>query len=141
MSVYADSSFFVSLYMDDAHSIEAQRRMATHPHIWLLPLNRVEWVHAIAQHVFRREISPREAAQFYSAFEADRKLGLYLELEMPESAFDTAIELGQTYVPRLGTRTLDTLHVASALELGAQRFWTFDERQAKLARAVGLKVS
>jgi len=37
--------------------------------------------------------------------------------------------------------TLDTLHVASALELGAERFWTFDERQAKLARAVGLKVS
>jgi predicted nucleic acid-binding protein len=35
--------------------------------------------------------------------------------------------------------TLDTLHVASALELGAERFWTFDERQAKLARAVGLK--
>ena len=35
--------------------------------------------------------------------------------------------------------TLDTLHVACALELGAERFWTFDARQAKLARAVGLK--
>jgi predicted nucleic acid-binding protein len=141
LSVYADSSFFVSLYMDDAHSIEAQRRMATHPHIWLLPLNRVEWVHAIAQHVFRREISPSEAAQFYSAFEADRKLGLYLEREMAESAFETAIELGQTYVPRLGTRTLDTLHVACALELGAKEFWTFDQRQERLAKAAGLAIS
>ena len=36
--------------------------------------------------------------------------------------------------------TLDTLHVASALQLGAERFFTFDERQANLARAVGLKV-
>ena len=96
---------------------------------------------AIAQHVFRREISPGEAAQFYSAFEADRKLGLYLEREMPESAFDTAIELGQTYVPRLGIRTLDTLHVASALALGAREFWTFDERQQRLAKAVGLVIS
>jgi predicted nucleic acid-binding protein len=141
LSVYADSSFFVSLYMDDAHSLEAQRRMATHPQIWLLPLNRVEWVHSIAQHVFRREISLSEAAQFYSAFEADRRLGLYLEREMAESAFETAIELGQKYVPRLGTRTLDTLHIASALALAADAFWTFDDRQAKLARAVGLKTS
>jgi predicted nucleic acid-binding protein len=27
--------------------------------------------------------------------------------------------------------------VACALELKAQRFWTFDERQARLAKAVG----
>jgi len=34
---------------------------------------------------------------------------------------------------------LDSLHVACALELKADRFWTFDERQAKLAKAEGLK--
>jgi predicted nucleic acid-binding protein len=44
-------------------------------------------------------------------------------------------------VAKVGTRTLDTLHVASALELRATEFWTFDDRQAKLAKAVGLKVS
>lgn len=140
MNVYADSSFFVSLYMDDVHSAEAQHRMASHPYIWLLPLHRAEWVNAIAQHVFRHEISLREAAQFYSAFESDRKLRLYSERQVPELAFERAIELSRTYVHRLGTRTLDTLHVASALELMAERFWTFDQRQAKLARAVGLKV-
>jgi hypothetical protein len=31
--------------------------------------------------------------------------------------------------------------VASALELKAQNFWTFDDRQAKLAKAAGLKLS
>lgn len=31
-----------------------------------------------------------------------------------------------------------SLHVASALELGAERFWTFDERQERLAQAAGL---
>jgi len=49
--------------------------------------------------------------------------------------------LGRRYGPQLGTRTVDTLHVACALELKAERFWTFDERQAKLARARGLKIS
>jgi predicted nucleic acid-binding protein len=34
-------------------------------------------------------------------------------------------------------RTLDTLQVAGALELKAERFWTFDGRQAKLAKAQG----
>jgi len=38
----------------------------------------------------------------------------------------------------LGVRTLDSLHVACALEKKAKRFWTFDERHAKLAEAVGL---
>jgi len=41
--------------------------------------------------------------------------------------------------PRLGIRALDSLHVESALELGAQRFWTFDDWQARLAKAAGLK--
>jgi predicted nucleic acid-binding protein len=35
-------------------------------------------------------------------------------------------------------RTLDSLHVACALELKAERFWTFDDRQVRLAEAVGL---
>jgi predicted nucleic acid-binding protein len=30
------------------------------------------------------------------------------------------------------------LHVACALEMNVQKFWTFDDRQAKLAEAVGL---
>ncbi len=45
------------------------------------------------------------------------------------------------YGPKLGVRTLDSLHVACALELKAERFWTFDERQAKLARVEGLKTT
>ena len=40
--------------------------------------------------------------------------------------------------PRLGTRTLDVLHVVSALALQADTFYTFDTRQAKLAAAEGL---
>jgi len=38
-------------------------------------------------------------------------------------------------------RTLDSLHVACAIELKAERLWTFDERLAKLAKAQGLKTN
>ena len=139
MSVYPDASFFVSLYLDDAHSDVALRRIKTAPPLWMTPLHRAEWTHAIAQHVFRGVFSQREALRFYSALEEDRQLGLWLEVDIPASAFETATGLAKKYVPRLGCRTLDTLHVASALELGAREFWSFDERQIKLARAVGLK--
>jgi hypothetical protein len=40
----------------------------------------------------------------------------------------------------LGTRTLDVLHVASALVLGATYFYKFDRNQGKLAAAEGLRV-
>jgi predicted nucleic acid-binding protein len=40
----------------------------------------------------------------------------------------------------MGCRALDALHVASALTLGADDFYTFDCDQAKLAQAVALRV-
>ena len=60
---------------------------------------------------------------------------------MPENAFELCADLAHRYGPKLGTSTLDSLHVACALELKAERFWTFDERQAKLAKAAGLKAA
>jgi len=60
---------------------------------------------------------------------------------MPEAVFELVVDLARRHVARLGCRTLDTLHVACALELGAQQFLTFDQRQEKLAKAVGLSVA
>jgi predicted nucleic acid-binding protein len=47
--------------------------------------------------------------------------------------------LSREHTITLGTRALDVLHVASALELGVRSFVTYDTRQAALAKAVGLK--
>ena len=115
--------------------------MAEHPRIWLTPLHRAEWAHAVSQHVFQRKMSALEFQQVYRAFQHDRRAGLWLEISMPEMAFETCTELARRHVARIGTRTLESLHVASAVELKADSFWTFDHRQAKLAEAVGLKVS
>jgi predicted nucleic acid-binding protein len=64
---------------------------------------------------------------------------VWVGVDHPELAFEVCAQLARRHVARLGERTLDTLHVASALELKAKQFWAFDERQAKLARAEGLK--
>ena len=141
MSTYSDTSFFVSLYIPDAHSPEAERRMATSPAVWLTPFHVAEWTHAVEQQVFRRAASRTEADQAQARFQQHRESGLWIEVTLPESAFDGCAQLARRYAAKLGLWTLDTLHVALALGLKAERFWTFDERQKKLARAVGLKIA
>ncbi len=66
--------------------------------------------------------------------------GRWRPIAVPDHAFDLCADLARRYGSKLGVRTLDSLHVACALELKAERFWTFDERQGKLAKAEGLKI-
>ena len=50
-----------------------------------------------------------------------------------------ADELGEKHTAALGVRSLDLLHVAAAVTLGAKKFLTCDARQLALARAAGLR--
>ncbi len=138
MNVYADSSFLVSLYTIESHSAEARRRMASGPSVLLTPLNRVESAHAFSFQIYRSRIVETEANNLWQQFEQDCREGVWTRVGLPERAWQTSIALAHKYGPALGVRTLDSLHVACALELRADRFWTFDERQARLAEAVGL---
>jgi predicted nucleic acid-binding protein len=141
LSVYADSSFIVSLYLTDIHSAEARRRMQGAPPLILTPFHRAEWAHALAQHQFRGSLTSGDAGAINAQFTSDAAAGVYHENVVPEKAFDLCADLARRHGPRLALRTLDSLHVACALELKAERFWTFDERQGKLAKAQGLKTS
>jgi predicted nucleic acid-binding protein len=138
LSNYADSSFFVSFYLQDDHAVQVNRWMSARPSVFLTSFQHVELAHAVYQHVFRGWISQAEATVVMNLFEKDRANGLWHEVEMPPRLYARAIELASRHVAFLGTRTLDTLHVAAALELQASAFWTFDQRQAALAQAAGL---
>jgi predicted nucleic acid-binding protein len=111
------------------------------PHLLFTPLHRAEWAHALGQHQFRGTVSVESAQQAYAKFVSDESAGLWRAVPMPENAFELCADLAHRYASKLGIRTLDTLHVACAMELKAERFWTFDERQAKLAKAQGMKAA
>jgi predicted nucleic acid-binding protein len=140
MNVYADSSFFVPLYLHDARTPEVLRRIGKGPKIWLTDFHELEFSHAIEQKIHRGEINRTTAERIYQHLDGDRKTGLWLRAPFSPEVFHKGTQLAHRWVSVLGGRTLDTLHVAWALDLGAREFWTFDERQAKLAKAVGLKV-
>lgn len=49
-----------------------------------------------------------------------------------------AERLALNHTPRLGSRAMDIMHVASALQLEVAEFLSFDENQRRLALAEGL---
>lgn len=138
MTVAVDSSFIASLYLRDSNLAEAARRMSRFPLTWLTILNRCELAHAIQQYVFRAAVTAVEARLAWENFEKDCVAGIWIPIDLPEDTWKRSISLARQFGPTLGVRTLDSLHVAAALELNAQKFWTFDERQAKLAEGAGL---
>jgi predicted nucleic acid-binding protein len=115
--------------------------MSSSPLVWFTPLHLAECAHAFAQHVFLGKLSPSAAEEFGLLLEKDRASGFWLGTEMPEDAFEVCANLARRHGQRLGMRTLDSLHVACALQLKAEQFWSFDDRQTKLAKAAGLEIS
>jgi predicted nucleic acid-binding protein len=140
LTIYADTSFFVSLYVKDIHSITADEMLRGSERPPITPLHIAEWTHAIAQQVFRRQMTMVEAGRLHRDFDDDCAAQIWQTLLVPETALEVCADLGRRFGPKLGVRTLDSLHVACALELKTKRFWTFDERQRKLAKAAGLDI-
>lgn len=140
MTIYADTSFFVSLYVKDTHSTTADQMLRGGERPPITPLHAAEWTHAIAQHVFRRQMTVAEADRLHREFDDDCAARIWQTISVPETAIEICADLGRRLGPKLGVRTLDSLHVACAIELNTKRFWTFDDRQKKLAKAAGLDI-
>ena len=142
MSAYADTSFVVSLYVPDANSAEAASRMRRMPlPLILTPLVELELANALQLRLFRRELPASKIRAAYAAFRDDVAGDVLAIKPMPDEVYANARRLSQKWTRTFGTRTLDIIHVASALALGAETFHTFDERQRRLAKAVRLAAS
>lgn len=142
MIAYVDTSFLVSLYVLDANSGTASIQMKNaHLPVLLTSFGELELVNAIRLRQFRHEITASNAAAASTLFAKDVEGGIFQIAALSPSTFDVGKRLARAHTPQFGTRTLDVLHVASALALKAHTFLTFDRNQARLARAVRLSVS
>jgi predicted nucleic acid-binding protein len=140
--VYVDPSGLARLYIHQAGSREMsvwRRRISgtlavTHH-------GRTEIINAISRAVFLRHLTEDAAGEAVRDLASDFAEGRLQQAEILwRAALNRAAELSQSHTPKLGTRSLDVLHVACALELESRYFLTFDQRQQNLASAVGLKI-
>lgn len=142
MSVYADTSFLVSLYTPDANSaLAAERMRQSSIPVYLSRLGEMELTNALQLRLFRREIRSPQARASSAAFRADVREGVLWIRPLPDTVWMHAVRLALKWTAKLGTRTLDIIHVAAALALDADTFQTFNDRQRTLAKAAGLLVS
>lgn len=142
MVVCADTSFLFSLYGNDAHSAGA-RRIAGDIRVPLAvgPLHRLELRNAFRLAVFRKEITLAQCRAVLANIEADFASGVLAEVTPAwTEILDRAESLSSVHGDSLGTRAMDTIHVAMAITIGARDFYTYDARQASLAKKAGLKV-
>ncbi|HYT59470.1 MAG TPA: hypothetical protein VEL06_04830 [Haliangiales bacterium] len=113
-------------------------------------MHALEVQNAILQRAFhkRRSISSRERQLVARERDAAlarlnhlvaRRALLDVTLDM-DAAITRATNLSAVHTERLGARAIDLLHVAGALTLESEFFLTTDGRQARLAKAEGLKV-
>ncbi|MGA3190193.1 MAG: type II toxin-antitoxin system VapC family toxin [Bryobacteraceae bacterium] len=141
MNAYADTSFLISLYTPDTNSEKASALFLKREEelVWITPFGEVEFVNVIELRVFRKEVTPMQAEKSLRDFQKDLNSKSFLvNRPLPVDSFERAILLSRRHTRQMGTRGMDVIHVAIALELRAEFFYTFDRGQTKLAKRAGL---
>lgn len=154
MRPYADSNFFTRLYLPIARSpiaetlLEAARR-ASGPPLPITWLHRLEIVNALQLHLFTSRmrgqvhITPEQAALAQASFRHDlARPNFFRATRLDEETLATKFEeVSLRHTARHGFRVYDVIHVASALLLGCDTFWSFDLKASRLAEMEGLTLA
>jgi predicted nucleic acid-binding protein len=146
---FADTSVLCALYRDQGNSAAADtlvRRVKGPIHISALVLFEFRQATRLLIHRFSSDrtegLSQRQAQAILDALQSNLSTGGIVIAPVPDWAriYSTADRLSALYTAAEGFRTVDLLHVATALEIRAANFLTFDLEQSKLAKSAGLTV-
>ena len=141
MNAFPDTSFLFSLYMPQAHTGQAAALFAAMKEpLHLTSLTRFELVNAIHLASFRKTIKAKQAQAALAAVAEDLATGATVVVRCDWASMHArALQIALELTGKGGYRGFDILHVATALELGAKEFLSFDGKQCELAKAVGLR--
>ena len=141
-SIYVDPSALLKLYLKEPESraMTAWRAKVGDPLV-VTHHGRVELTNGIGLAMYRGIIAAETHDAALAALDDDFAQGRYKQADLLwRATLKRADELSRQHTASLGCRSLDVLHVASAIELELTHFVTFDVRQKQLARAAGLKL-
>lgn len=142
MPVYVDTGLFLKLYLNEPDSPKALALVAKFSSpICLTPFLRAELVNTLRCKEGRGEVTGADVAKALTDLRADLRAGFVVRFGPDwDRVFAGTIRLSQVHAATTLCRTLDAIHVATALHLGIAEFATADKRQSLLARAAGLTV-
>ena len=143
MTFWADTSFLASVYMRDANMAFAKAvlRNLTEP-LPFTAFHRLELRNALSLAVFQKRIMMSEANTAWADMETDIREGRLAACSVNwADVFRGAENLAAKHSPSIGARSLDVLHVAAAVVIGASNLLTFDTRQGELAARAGLTLA
>ncbi|CAN5699184.1 hypothetical protein BH20VER1_BH20VER1_11650 [soil metagenome] len=142
MRCYADSAFITPLLLQESSTVTCERLTKNlDTALPLIPLAQLEVRNAMNAAIARGRITAADRDALWRQFEAQIRSGAFVEVALPTAELHRkAMELSDRYTPRLATRSLDLLHVAAALLLEAEVFFSFDARQREAAAGEGLQV-
>ena len=128
---YADPSALLKLYVHEPESAAMSAwRARTKGALPITEHGRLEIVNGIGLAAFRGAISPEAWRDALTSFDEDCAEHRYVHADILwRATLRRAGEISRQHTPALGCRSLDVLHVATALELGLRYFVTFDRRQ------------
>ena len=151
MAAYCDSNFFVRWGAEMTGTAEAVRLIESYQAdarglIAVTWLHRLEVTNAFQQMVFAARqgmginLTPEQAVLALARFDEAVTAGVHFrETAMaPGTLVHQAGELSRRHTARHGFRAYDVAHVASALLLGCDAFWSFDAKANQLAKLEGL---
>lgn len=139
--IYCDTSFLTSLYVDgDAFHSTARREAARFTEaIPYTNLSELEFRNALHRSLGDGSLDSSGHDAIVRDVNRDEADGLIERVTLNQiKLYERALMLSRKHTPAIGCRSLDILHVAAAVVLGASKFASFDERQRRLAHTVGL---
>lgn len=141
-NTYIDPSALLKLYLKEPESrAMASWRIRIGDPVVVTHHGRVELISGICLAAHRKFIDSAIKEAALDALDDDFAQGRCKRADILwRATLDRAAELSRAYTASIGCRSLDVLHVASAIELELTHFATFDARQRQLARAAGLKL-
>lgn len=147
MEFFAEKSFLFAAYIAQDNSEAADEFLANMtPRVPLSSLVRFEFENALHLQagLFARDrtkgLAPRLCQAAKATFSADVDKGFWV-IKSPEwsQILRRAHDLSDHHTQQGLQQPMDILHVATALHWETKTFLTFDARQAKLAKAAGMK--
>ena len=142
-TIYVDPSVLVGSLIKDSNTERGMKLLgsAKSP-FFLTELIHLEITNALELAEFRQPALVTTVVRARTRLKELLGNGLWVSIETDLiRTFQRAQGLSRGHSRVIGCRSLDILHVASAMEIGASIFWTFDGRQKELARQAGLKVN